>query len=56
MSEMTMSLQGVGKGMKEEISFQPFSRTSQEQHRRDVLRPSVPQSGSGSRKSPVADG
>jgi len=54
---MTTPLQEIsGQRTIEKISLQTFPKTSQRRRRRDVLRQSVPQSGSGDRISSVADG
>jgi len=42
--------------MTEEMDLQAFPETSEWRRRRDVLRQSVPQSGSSDRKSSIADG
>jgi len=57
-SEMTTSLRGHYRrlGVKKiaAISLQAFLNNSQWRRRRDVQRKSVPQSGSGDRKSSIA--
>jgi len=59
-SEITKSLRGhcrgFGERTTEEMGLQTFPENSQLRRRRDVLRQSVPQAGSGDRKSSSAEG
>jgi len=54
--EMRRHSRKFGESMTKEMSLQSFPKNSQWRRRRDVLRQSVPQSGSSDRKSSIADG